>query len=95
MSTWNALTNISKGMGYIAGTISGLLSKPIQNAGTTIEEKTEAMTDGKVSEETKSKWGAVRENISALNKKMTAGIKPVAEVSKSMSSKIGHSFNNS
>jgi hypothetical protein len=50
MNTWNALTNISKGMGYIAGTISGIFSKPMENAGSAIQEKTEALTEGKVSE---------------------------------------------
>ena len=95
MNTWNALTNLSKGMGYIAGSLSGFLSKPIEKAGSAIEEKTEALTEGKVSDETKSKWGVVRENISVLNKKMTSGIKPVADVSKNVSTKIGHGFNNS
>ena len=30
MNTWNALTNISKQVGTLAGVISGLLSKPIE-----------------------------------------------------------------
>lgn len=93
--TYNKVTKIGKAFGGLFGSLSKKIAQKTVKVEEQFNEKVDRFSRESFSEQTRSKWGKVKDTMSQVNEKLTTIIKPINESIAAVAVNVGEKYKNS